>query len=56
VIAAELNDLNGSIQLKTRISASITVQKAAGGFDEKFATGSAERPVLPPVALAYALP
>jgi hypothetical protein len=41
-----------SIVLKTRISASIAIQKAAGAPDESSATrGVAERPALPRVAL-----
>jgi hypothetical protein len=31
---------------KTRISASITIQKTAGSLDENFLRGSAERPVV----------
>jgi hypothetical protein len=33
----------------------ITIQETAGGVDEKFLRGSADRPVLPRATLLYAL-
>ena len=45
-----------SILLKTRISASITIQETPGGLDEKFLRGSADRSTLPRATLLYAMP
>ena len=54
--ATPVGALSADCVEKLEFPLSITIQKTAGGLDENFPRGSADRPVLPCATLLYALP